>query len=476
MKDNPHPPTQPVLPLNQTTAPKTSRPERIVQFGEGNFLRAFADWMVTRMNRQTDFNASVVVVQPRAGGAVARLQAQDCLYHVHLQGLSQGQVVDTFELMDCVSRTIDPYVSPTAYQDLAAQPDLRFVFSNTTEAGIAFDPSCRLCDAPAVSFPGKLTQLLFWRYRAFQGDPSKGLILLPCELIFGNGRCLTDCIHQYIDLWQPEMDGEAEGFRRWFDNCCPVCTTLVDRIVPGFPKKDVAELQQRLGYADNQLVQAEPFHLWVIETPPQLTASQLEREFPAARAGLNVVLTSDETPYHTRKVTLLNGPHTVLSPVAFLSGLDIVRQACEHPVVGRFVRRVTYDELLPTLDLPENELRDFAEGVMEADDGLVADEWFPLANLDYYVAQPLGMRAMGLGGVERIHKYAWINDERGGFNEGEDFWFLYDTRYPRDPSNLFPGMFNSVELMGIIPIERGGKTAKNFYVYACKGLKTSALP
>ena len=352
-------------PLNKQTAEKPQRTERIVQFGEGNFLRTFVDWIITHMNQSVGFDANVVIVQPLATGMVERLEAQDCLYHVNLQGLQAGKAVDSLEMIDCVSRTINPYADTAAYWNLAKQPDIRFVVSNTTEAGIAFDPACKLDDQPAASYPGKLTQLLWQRFLAFDGDPEKGLVILPCELIFQNGKHLTECIHRYIELWHEEMGAKADDFLQWFDKYCYVCVTLVDRIVPGFPRKDIAAIQQRLGYEDNMVSQGEVFHLWVIETAPNLSLEQLEREFPAPKAGLNVIFTHDESPYHERKVTLLNGPHTVLSPVAFLSGIDIVRDACQHLVVGRFVRKVMYEELLPTLDLPADELKQFADDVLE---------------------------------------------------------------------------------------------------------------
>ena len=354
-----------MLPLNSTTATKTQRPERIIQFGEGNFLRAFVDWIVWQMDRRTDFDASVVIVQPIAHGMTEQLEAQNCLYHVNLQGLVDGQPVNSLELIDSVSRTVNPYADHTAFLALAEQPDIRFVVSNTTEAGIAFDPTCRLSDAPPVSYPAKLTQLLYHRFRAFGGDAQRGLIILPCELIFQNGHHLADCIRSYIDLWQDEMGTDSEPFRQWFEQACYVCTTLVDRIVPGFPRRDIDAIQQRAGFADQMVVQAEAFHLWVIEAAPNLPLEQLAREFPADKAGLHVVFTRDESPYHERKVTLLNGPHTILSPVAFLAGLNIVRDACQHETIGPFVRRVMYEELLPTLNLPEDELRRFADDVME---------------------------------------------------------------------------------------------------------------
>ncbi|MCR5849683.1 MAG: tagaturonate reductase [Bacteroidaceae bacterium] len=352
-------------PLNSTTAPKTQRPERIIQFGEGNFLRAFVDWIVWQMDKKTDFNASVVIVQPIAQGMADRLQEQDCLYHVNLQGLIDGKPVNSLEMIDSVSRALNPYENYEAYIELAEQPEIRFVISNTTEAGIAIDPTCRFADTPPASYPAKLTQLLYHRFCAFNGDPEKGLIIMPCELIFQNGHHLVDCIRKYIELWRKDLGADFEVFRSWFEQSCYVCTTLVDRIVPGFPRKDIEAIQQKVNYADNMVVQAEAFHLWVIETAPNLSLEQLVKEFPADKAGLHVIMTHDESPYHERKVTLLNGPHTVLSPVAFLAGLNIVRNACQHEVIGPFVRRVMYDELLPTLNLPENELRRFADDVME---------------------------------------------------------------------------------------------------------------
>lgn len=341
--------------LNKHTAVKVVRPERIIQFGEGNFLRAFVDWIVSNMNEKTDFNSSVVVVQPIEKGMVEALESQDCLYHVNLQGLENGEVINSYRLVDVISRALNPYTNFDSFLQLAEQPEMRFVISNTTEAGIAFDPSCRLTDAPAASYPGKLVQLLYHRYKHFNGDRSKGLIIFPCELIFLNGHKLKEVIRQYIELWKLEDD-----FRKWFEEACAVYATLVDRIVPGFPKKEIANIQQHLGYADNMVVQGEAFHLWVIEAP-----ASVAEEFPADKAGLNVLFVPSEEPYHERKVTLLNGPHTVLSPVAFLSGINIVRDACQHPVVGKYILRVMFDELLPTLNLPEAELRQFAGSVLE---------------------------------------------------------------------------------------------------------------
>lgn len=359
--------------LNKTTAPKGVMPERIIQFGEGNFLRAFVDWIVWKMNQRTDFNSSVVVVQPIEKGMAEWLNGQDGLYHVNLQGRENGEAVDTVERIDVISRALNPYTQHQAFMALAEQPEMRFVISNTTEAGIAFDPSCQFKDTPASSYPGKLVQLLFHRYQFFNGDPKKGFIIMPCELIFLNGHHLKDCIHKYMELWKNDMGEAYEGFKYWFDNYCYVCATLVDRIVPGFPRNTIGEIQQRISYRDNLVVQAETFHLWVIEKATNMTCEQLREEFPAEKAGLHVLITESEQPYHERKVTLLNGPHTVLSPVAFLSGINIVRDACHHEVIGKYIHKVQYEELMETLNLPKEELQQFAADVLERFDNPFVD-------------------------------------------------------------------------------------------------------
>ena len=351
--------------LNRRTAPKSAMPERIIQFGEGNFLRAFVDWIIYNMDQKTDFNSSVVVVQPIERGMVDWLNGQDCLYHVNLQGKENGAPVNTLTRIDVISRALNPYTQNQAFMALAEQPEMRFVISNTTEAGIAFDPACKLGDAPAASYPGKLVQLLFHRYQYFNGDPTKGMIIMPCELIFLNGHHLKECIYQYIELWKDDLGKDYEGFKAWFTNHCYVCATLVDRIVPGFPRDTINEIQQKICYKDNLVVKAENFHLWVIEKAENMTVEQMREEFPAEKAGLHVLITDNEKPYHARKVTLLNGPHTVLSPVAFLSGVNIVRDACEHPVIGSYIHKVQFDELMQTLDLPIDECKQFANDVLE---------------------------------------------------------------------------------------------------------------
>lgn len=341
--------------LNRKSVKANSYTEKVIQFGEGNFLRAFIDWIIWKTNQKTDFNASVVIVQPIERGLVDVLNEQDGLYHLNLQGIDGGKPVDSIDMIDVVSRGINPYRDFEDYLRLAEQPEMRFIISNTTEAGIAFDPECKFTDRPASSYPGKLVQLLYHRYEYFNGDRTKGFIIFPCELIFLNGKHLKECIYQYIDLWQLE-----DGFKEWFETACCVYCTLVDRIVPGYPRDTAAQLTEKIGIEDKLLDKAEIFHLWVIEAPQEVA-----KEFPADKAGLHVLFVPSEAPYHERKVTLLNGPHTVLSPVGYLSGLDTVRECCEDELISRFVDKVMFDELLPTLNLPEEELVKFAKDVKD---------------------------------------------------------------------------------------------------------------
>ena len=341
--------------LNRENVSAKRYPERIIQFGEGNFLRAFVDWIVWNMNEKADFNSSVVVVQPIANGMVDMLNEQDCLYHLNLQGLDKGKQVDSLQLIDVISRGLNPYTQFDEYLKLGENPDMRFVISNTTEAGITFDPACKFTDAPASSYPGKLTQLLFHRFKTFNGAADKGLFVFACELIFHNGTELKKCIEQYIELWNL-----GEDFKAWFESACGVYCTLVDRIVPGYPRETIGEILEKIQLEDKMVVQAEIFHLWVIEAPESVA-----KEFPADKAGLNVLFVPSEKPYHDRKVTLLNGPHTVLAPVGYLAGFDIVREIVEDDVMGAFVKKIMFDELLPTLDLPKAELEKFGNDVLD---------------------------------------------------------------------------------------------------------------
>ena len=264
--------------LDRKTAQAAQYPDKVIQFGEGNFLRAFVDWIIWKMNKSAGFNGGVVVVQPIDRGMVDMLNSQDGLYHLNLQGIDHGKPVDSIDLIDVINRGINPYREFEEYLELAEDPNIRFVISNTTEAGIAFDPDCRFDDRPASSYPGKLTQLLYHRFEYFKGDRSKGFIIFPCELIFLNGKELRKCVLQYIDLWNL-----GDDFKEWFETACGIYCTLVDRIVPGYPKDNIDEILGKIGYEDKLVDKAEIFHLWVIEAPEEIA-----KEFPADKAGLEV--------------------------------------------------------------------------------------------------------------------------------------------------------------------------------------------
>lgn len=342
--------------LNRRTASLPQQhPVKVLQFGEGNFLRGFVDWIIDLLNERTDFDGQVHIVQPLDKGIVHLLQQQEGLYHVLLEGIQGGETTRELRLISCIADATNPYENYKAYLALAENPELQFVISNTTEAGIAFDEADTGMESLPNSFPGKLTALLYHRFRHFAGAPDKGLYLIPCELIEKNGEALRYAILAYAKHWNLPAD-----FTAWVEQHNHFCNTLVDRIVPGFPKDNIQEIQQELGYEDNLVVKAEPFHLWVIEAPEVVRAA-----FPAHEANLQVKFVEDLTPYRTRKVRILNGAHTALVPVAYLQGLRTVREAIEDSKAGSFIRKAIFEEIIPTLDLPQEELEQFANDVIE---------------------------------------------------------------------------------------------------------------
>ncbi|HEX6225289.1 MAG TPA: tagaturonate reductase [Chryseolinea sp.] len=339
----------------KNSSPEKMRPVKVLQFGEGNFLRAFVDWMVDILNEKTDFNGGVEIVQPINKGMAQALNDQDGLYHVVLKGIQNGKVYSETRLITCVSKATNPYERFQDYLTLGENPDLRFVISNTTESGIAFSPTDSNPAGVAETFPGKVTQLLFHRFKHFNGEASKGLIFLPCELIEKNGETLKKAILDYAELWKLGTE-----FIQWINNANTFCNTLVDRIVPGFPRDTIQEIQATIGFEDNLVVQAEPFHLWVIEGP-----SSVQKELPTAKAGLDVKFVADLSPYRTRKVRILNGAHTTLVPVAYLDGFRTVKESIDDPAIGSYIRKTISEEIIPTLDLPAAELKKFADDVIE---------------------------------------------------------------------------------------------------------------
>jgi tagaturonate reductase len=331
-------------------------PVKVIQFGEGNFLRAFADWIIDILNEKAGYNAGVVVVQPIEQGMVDLLKKQEGLYHLLMRGLSDGKVKTEKRLISCIQQAINPFEEVKAFFDLAPGEDLSLIISNTTEAGIEFDPD----DLPgenelAKTFPGKLTQLLMKRFQFFNGASSAGVGIIPCELIDRNGDKLKQAVLQYAGIWKL-----PSGFSDWINESNYFANTLVDRIVTGYPREEINEITRDLGYQDQLVVSSEVFHLWIIEAP-----EEIQKLFPAHKFGLNVKYVKDQTPYRTRKVRILNGSHTAMVAVGMLAGLVTVKETVEHPIVGPFMKSLIFDEIIPTIDLPADELGDFANEVVE---------------------------------------------------------------------------------------------------------------
>jgi len=350
-------------PLNRETAGlKQTRPVKVIQFGDGNFMRGFMDWIIDILNEKTDFDGSVLLIRPLRKGKDDKKFEQDGLFHVAQRGLLNGKTVSETRLITCVNRALNPYLDFDSFLRTAENSDLQFIISNTTEAGIAFDASDSDINSVPNSFPGKVTRLLFQRFTFFKKDNTKGLSLIPCELIEKNGEKLREIILQYAEVWNLPAD-----FKSWIVESNTFCNTLVDRIVPGFPKDSAKEIQESVGYEDSQIVMAEPYHLLVIEPCPATDTSlqRIKKIFPAEKAGLQVKFVSDVTPYRTSKVRILNGAHTTLVPIAYLRGLRTVMESINDAYIGDFVSKAVNEEIIPTLDLPEDELRQFASDVIE---------------------------------------------------------------------------------------------------------------
>ena len=330
-------------------------PERVLQFGEGNFLRAFVDYFIDVMNEKAGFNSKVVLCQPIGSGLADMINEQEGLYTLFLRGFQDGQEVNKKRVISCVSRCLNPYEDFEAVLECASNPDLRFIACNTTEAGIAYDPSCQFTDVPANSYPGKLTQFLYRRFQKFGQEEGKGFIILSCELIDNNGKELEKCVLKYAEQWNL-----GEDFCAWVKKENTFCSTLVDRIVTGYPRNEVAAICEELGYEDNLIDTGEIFGFWVIEGP-----QSIKDEFPVDKAELPILITDNHKPYKQRKVRILNGAHTSFVLGAYLAGQDIVRDCMHDDVICGFMNKTIYDEIIPTLDLPKEELLDFAAAVTE---------------------------------------------------------------------------------------------------------------
>lgn len=332
--------------------------EKIVQFGTGAFLKGFIGWIIQQYNDRSGLDAGIVAVKLRAGNEqqIEAVNAQDGLFTVNVRGIVDGNLEDKFDLVRCQNRAISPYQDYVGFEDLAMSPALEWVISNSTESGIVFSAKDRFEDSPPETFPAKLTILLFHRFQYFMGDPQRGIKVLCCELIEDNASTLKNLIIQYAKAWHLDP-----AFIDWLNQSCRFYNTLVDRIVTGKPTDPLrsVEINQQLGYIDNELVETESYYLWVIEN-----GGELESYFPRS-AGLNVVFTDSLRLYRQRKVRILNGAHSGTVALARLMGVETVYEAMQNRLLKSFMHKLVFDEVCPTIDMPAGDVRAYAESIME---------------------------------------------------------------------------------------------------------------
>ena len=340
--------------LSKAKTGKVERPIKVLQFGEGNFLRAFVDYMIDIANEEGKFDGDIVLVKPIEFGSLDLFHKQECQYTVQLRGIVDGEAKRINRVVTSVADVVDAYGEYEKYAAFAKLDTLRFIVSNTTEAGIVYDDTDRFEFNPPKTYPGKLTKFLFERYTHFEGALDKGLVILPVELIDDNGIHLRECVLKLAALWNL-----GEDFIKWIDDACVFTSTLVDRIVTGYPRDEAAALCEEFGYQDNLIVTGEPFALWVIES-----AKDISEELPLPQAGLPVIFTDNQKPYKQRKVRILNGAHTSFVLASYLAGNDIVLESMEDELVFNFMKATIFDEVIPTLTLPKEDLVDFANAVI----------------------------------------------------------------------------------------------------------------
>ena len=333
---------------------RKSLPIKVMQFGGGNFLRAFVDISIQKINNATTFNAGVAVIKPTARGDYQELKSQDGLFSVQLEGYENNIFVQDLTVVDCIQKVINPYSEWQKYIDLSKTPELRFIISNTTEAGIVFNSDDAFDLTPPKEFPAKLTVWLFHRFTHFDGSLDKGCILLPVELIDKNGEALKQCILQYADHWSL-----SDAFKNWISEACIFYNTLVDRIVSGYPKDKIEEIEAKLGFKDQLAVDGELYQSWLLEGPDDIL-----NEFPFNKTDLNMELVSDLESYRNLKVRILNGAHTSMVPVAYLLGERLVKDAMKNTLVANFIHQVLMSEVLETLDFPQDYKEQFANDVV----------------------------------------------------------------------------------------------------------------
>ncbi|OXB06377.1 altronate oxidoreductase [Flavobacterium plurextorum] len=413
------------------------QPIKVVQFGEGNFLRAFVDYAFYKLNKEVDFNAGIAIVQPLKDGMVNMINDQDGLYTLFMNGIKKGEKIQDIELITNIVKTINPYTEFANYLALAKEEELQFIVSNTTEAGIEFIESDTPDMQPPVSFPAKLTVLLYERFKHFNGDASKGVTIIPCELIDYNSETLKKYILQYVDLWKLE-----DAFKTWVSDACTYHSTLVDRIVPGYPRAEIEEYNNKLDYEDNLIVAAEPFFLWAIEGGDDLKA-----KLPFHKTDLNVKIVDDIRPFKMIKVRILNGAHTAMVPFSLLHGNKLVMETVNGDFTGKFVNSVI-SEISETLDMDKNEITAYSEEVMDrfknpfikhalADIALNSVSKFKVrvlpSLLGYYKANqklPVNL-TFSLASLIRFYKGTW-NGQSLPVKDGEDITAFFSGLWKSD--------------------------------------------
>lgn len=341
--------------LNKQTVNQPVLPVKILQFGEGNFLRAFVDWMIHKANETGVMNHGITVAQPIAQGMAELLNKQDCLYHVYLEGIKDKQPIKEITLVKSIVNALNPYEDYEAYKNLFLSPDLEIIVSNTTEAGIRYEEGDDLNAFPPKSFPAKITALLHRRFQKFGGANDKGLLIICCELIEDNGSTLREFV-----LKHAEHNQLGDSFIQWVKTACHFYDTLVDRIVPGFPRETINEIREEIGFNDNLVVKGEYFHVWAIGGD-----SIIREKLPLDKAGLNVLFMGDIKPFRAKKVRILNGSHTAMVPVALQLGCETVKDAFNTPAVEKFINQMVNTEVLPAIDKDPEELQKFAAKILE---------------------------------------------------------------------------------------------------------------
>ena len=343
--------------LNKQNVEKPVLPIKILQFGEGNFLRAFVDWQIDLANEAGIMNHGIAIVQPIDKGMAGMLEEQDCLYHVYLEGVKDKKPVKDIRLVKSVQCALNPYEQYEAYEKIFLSPELEATVSNTTEAGIRYEEGDDLWALPPKSYPAKMTALLYKRFKHFEGDPTKGLCIICCELIENNGSTLREYV-----LRHAEYNKLGADFVEWVEKYCHFCDTLVDRIVPGFPRENIAEIKEELGFDDNLVVKAEFYHLWAIGGPGY---EEVQRRLPLDKAGLHVIFMPTIKQFRDKKVRILNGSHTGMVTMALLMGCETVMDAFNTPDIEKFVNDMVAEEVIPMIEEDQDELKAFASSILE---------------------------------------------------------------------------------------------------------------